>query len=245
MGGFLSDNDLALGICGAQLSELADAPQLHQALVELFMIVPSALLKDWEDIRDEEVEAHPNHRKASLLKFKLNSLLFKPNGVEELLAFFGSTALREARNDQKRHAKRLRGRHEELKNNFPPSKSGKYIREQANEFATYIVFQVLGDTHSDFLNKFRNDVKDLHPEVFLSVWIFAQVIYYKYYLGGRDPKRMSDFGDLAHLALIPYCELVVMERDLCNVLNQIKKNGSSLASTEIRNIDFFQEWTWK
>ncbi|MEX1143241.1 MAG: hypothetical protein WEC16_00230 [Anaerolineales bacterium] len=242
---FLFGNDLTLGICGAQLSELSDATRLHQALVELFMSVPSALLKDWEVIRDEEVEAHPNHRKATLLKYPLNSLLLKPNGTEELLTFLGSSDLRDARNDQKRHAKQLEGRLNTLKSNFPPSKSGKYVQEQVDEFANGIVIQVLRDTQYEFLNKYRNNAKDLHLDVFLSVRLFAQVVYYKYYLGERDPDRPSDFGDLAHLALIPYCELAVMERDLSNVLCQIKNHGSSLSSTVIRNIDFFEDWIWK
>ena len=42
--------------------------------------------------------------------------------------------------------------------------------------------------------------------------------------------------------LIPYCELAIMERDLCDTLRQIKRNHTVLDSTEIRNIDFLNEW---
>lgn len=35
-----------------------------------------------------------------------------------------------------------------------------------------------------------------------------------------------------------------MERDLCNVLNQIKKNEDVLDHTVIKNIDFISKWDW-
>jgi hypothetical protein len=71
------------------------------------------------------------------------------------------------------------------------------------------------------------------------------VIFYKYYLGQREPKKLSDFGDLAHLFVLPYCELAVMERDLCNVLNQIKRNQDTLKTTIVRDVNFFVDWSWQ
>ena len=68
--------------------------------------------------------------------------------------------------------------------------------------------------------------------------VYQFVIFYKYYLGQRQPKRLSDFGDLFHLFSIPYCKVAVFERDLCNVLNQIKNKQEILKYAEIYNIDF-------
>jgi hypothetical protein len=135
-------------------------------------------------------------------------------------------------------------RHAELKSNFPPSKTGKYTRQQADEFAWMMVIQWLASTHRDFLASFQNDIESFHPKVFLSLRLLAHVIFYKYYLGQREPNRLSDFGDLAHLVSIPYCELAVMERDLCNVLNQIKRHQDTLKSTVVRDIDFLKDWSW-
>jgi len=236
---FLTENDLTLAV-SVQVAELSDAKSLHQSLTELFVSVPSALVKSWDVILNEEVKAHPEKRTETLLTYPLNAIIF--DGVQKLRDFFSSKNLRDARKDQLENAQQYAKRHTDLKGNFPPSKTGKYTREQADEFAWIQVMQWLGDTHRDFLASFQNNIKNFRPEVFLSVRLFAHLIFYKYYLGRREPNKISDFGDLSHLFLIPYCDLAIMERDLCNVLNQIKRHQDTLASTIVRDIDFVKTW---
>jgi len=242
---FLKQNDLTLGVSTAQAMELSDANRLHENIATLFLGVPSGLLKPWDMILDEEVKAHPHERRESLLLHPLNAMLIEPGGIEKLQGFLSSKGLSTARKHQRRLAQQMPERLAELKDNFPPSKTGKYIRQQANEYAWRMVVQQLNFTHRDFLASFQNDIENLHAEVFLSVRLFAHVIFYKYYLGQREPEIPTDFGDLAHFAYIPYCELAVMERDLCNVLNQIKGHEDTLKSTVVRNIDFFADWLWR
>ena len=142
------------------------------------------------------------------------------------------------------HAQQMSARHAQLKQNFPPSKSGKYVRGQSDQFADIQVMQWLVYDHRDFLEKMQADISQFHPEVFLSIRLYAYVLFYKYYLGKRELKKLSDFGDLGHLFYIPYCELAVMERDLCNILKQIKQNHDVLSNTIVKNIDFLSEWDW-
>jgi hypothetical protein len=243
--GFLTQNHLTLGIGGAQVAELSDARNLHQALAEMFVALPSAILKNWDTVLDEEVIAHPQQRTESLFYYPLNALLFEQNGLQALQDFLSSSQLSDARKDQLFHAQKFAKHHSELKDNFPKSKTGKYSREQADEFAWIMVMQWLGNTHRNFLEGFQNEIGNFHPEVFLSIRLFAHIIFYKYYLGQREPTKISDFGDLAHLFVLPYCELAIMERDLCNVLNQIKRNQDTLKSTIVRDIDFFEDWSWQ
>ncbi len=235
---FLGDNDLTLGISGTQIVELSDANRLHHKLVALFISVPSALLKIWDSIIAEEVKSYPEPRKETLLLYPLNALLLEQNGLDNLLNFLSSRGLRDARNDQLHYARQMLAEHNRLKTNFPPSKSGKYTREQADKFAQEMVRQWLAIDHLSFLAGFQDPSKDFLSEVFISVRLYAYVIFYKYYLGQREPRKLSDFADLGHLFFIPYCNLVVIEKDLCNVLNQIKRNHDILGSTEIKNIDF-------
>ena len=81
----------------------------------------------------------------------------------------------------------------------------------------------------------------LKDEVFRSIQLFAYFVYYQYYLDNRVPKEISDFGDLFHLFYIPYCKMVIIERDMCNILNKIKSHGQILSNVNVRNIDFFKE----
>lgn len=241
---FLRQNDLTLGLGTAQVAELSDARKLHSSLVELLMSVPSGLLKTWDIIIAEEVKAHPHSRTESLLLNPLNQLLLEPGGLQNLYNFLSSEPLSDARQDQLAHAEQMAERHTQLKKNFPPSKTGSYTREQADEFTFAMICQWLVTDHRDFLGAMQQDIQGFHPEVFLSIRLYAQVLFYKYYLGRREPKKLSDFGDTGHLFYIPYCKLAVMERDLCNVLNQIKRHHDTLDSTVVRNIEFFDDWEW-
>ena len=242
--GFLEKNDLTLGLGTAQIAELADARRLHPSLVALFLNVPTGILKIWDTIIAEEVEAHPQRRTQPLLLYALNAILLEDDGVQELCAYLSSEGLSEARRDQLLHAQQMSARHAQLKQNFPPSKSGKYVRGQSDQFADIQVMQWLVYDHRDFLEKMQADISQFHPEVFLSIRLYAYVLFYKYYLGKRELKKLSDFGDLGHLFYIPYYELAVMERDLCNILKQIKQNHDVLSNTIVKNIDFLSEWDW-
>lgn len=241
---FLTQNDLTLGLSGATFVEIHDADRLHSNIPKLCISVPSALLKDFQVIIAEEIQSYPSHRTETLLWRTLNDLLLKPSGPEEILEFLSSDGLAQTRQEQLFLAKHMSPKHLELKENFPPMKSGKYSRHQADKFTNNMVIQWLSKSNPDFL---LHNSKNFRPESFLSIRLFAYVIFYKYYLGNRTPKpgRTSEFGDLGHLFYLPYCELAVMERDLCEILNQIKRHHNTLESTVIRNIDFLEDWEWK
>jgi hypothetical protein len=238
----LEENDLTIGLGGGQVSELSEAIRLHQKLFAIFMYTPTGIIKNPDEILSEEVRAHPNQRNDTLLLSPLNSILLEENGPQKFIDFLSSKKLKSARRDQLWHAKRMRKQHEKLKRNFPPSKSGKYTREQADTFSQRQVMQWLFYYHKDFLDEHENQPSNIYYELFLSIRLYGYVIFYKYYLGQREPKKLSDFGDLFHIFPLPYCEVVVMERDLCNILNQIKKNHNILNSTNIHNIDFLKNW---
>ena len=48
-----------------------------------------------------------------------------------------------------------------------------------------------------------------------------------------------DFGNLFHLFYFPYCKLIILERHMCSILNQIKSHCKVLDGVEVRNVDFF------
>ena len=240
---FLRDSNLTVAIGPGQVAELSDARRLHTNLACFLVSIPTGIIKNPDKILAEEVQAHPKRRTESLLMYPLNRILLEENGLEKLVQFLSSRSLAAARDDQLCHARQMARRHSKLKNNFPPKPSGTYTRGQADEFSEAQVLQWLAQTHRRFLEQFQGNIEGFNPDAFLSIRLFGYVIFYKYYLGRREPNKLSDFGDLFHLFAIPYCELVVMERDLCNTLNQIKRNHAILKSTDIQNIDFLQRFS--
>jgi len=132
---------------------------------------------------------------------------------------------------------------DDLKPNFPASKSGKYIPAQAYDFAWILTIQQLAGSHPDFMQRFQNGVANFKAEIFLSAQIMGYAVFYNYYLAGRTPQG-SDFGDMFHLHAMPYCKLVVVERNMCDVLNQVKRNNKVLEGVVVKNLKFLDDWNW-
>lgn len=228
---FLKKEDLCLAFGEGHLYELSKDSRLHQPVTNMLLSMPSAMIKTRSAIGDEEVQAHPSYRSDTLLDS--GSPKFTPN---ILMNLFNSQSTPKARQSQINAASQMNAILTQLKSNFPPP----YTRAKAVEYATYMVIQILAQNYYDFCSSFRSNFQNLHTEVFQSMKLHALVIYQKYYLQGRNPNERSDFGDLWHLAAIPYCMLAIMEKDQCQVLTQIKQHHDILNSTDLENIDFIK-----
>jgi hypothetical protein len=237
---YLFAEELFIAVSGAQLVELVDADCQHEALRNLLLLVPSAWVKPIEQIVDEEVAAYPNPRTSPLMMYITQAMLLeKGDPFAKLKGYLGNGRLKAARRDQKHSIPQFIHGVVARKSNFPPSASGKYVKEQAGFFAWCIVLQWLASSHLSFVKQFKNNASELRAELFPSIYVYALYIYYKYYLQGREPKR-SDFGDLHHIGSIPYCRIAVVEKDMCSILNQIKRNENVMPNTEVHNIDFIR-----
>lgn len=237
---FLHSHDLCLAIGSGQISELSSDDRLHEPLNDLLTAAPSALIKTHDVILDEEVKSYPYKRTDTLFQYPLNALLGKPDFGD----YLSSAELTKARDEQKQTSYTWMQNLTSLKPNFPPGKSGKYTRAQAPFFANVLTFQELVSEYSSFLQQFKDNYNSINFEVFLSIRIKDFVTFYKYYLTGLEPTKASDFGDMFHLHAMPYCKLVVVERNMCEILNQIKMNSSILDGTVVKNIKFLDDWDW-
>jgi hypothetical protein len=184
------------------------------------------------------VSRDPGRR--TLLAYPLNALIIEEGGPAKLWDFLSSHGLRQARRGQREAALQLPARLALLKSNFPPASDGNYKKEQAPLFSFALTIQWLSAGHGSFLQQYKADVTQFRETVFKSVRLYAYVMYYKYYLGGRTPTKPSDFGDLSHLYALPYCPVVVVERDMANVLRQIQRHDDVLSSSEVLDIDFLK-----
>jgi|GEM_PF-1312288 len=236
---FLYRDDLCIAVSGAQVAELSSDTRLHRPLNDLLTAVPSVLIKPADVILNEEVQAHPRRRTATLLQYPLNAL----HGKQDFAQYLSSPELAEARREQRQTAQEWMRRLVDLKSNFPPSKTGKYTSDQADFFAWIITIQQLSGSHREFMERFRNDVANFKADVFLSAQIMGYAVFYKYYLAGRTPQD-SDFGDMFHLHAMPYCKLVVVERNMCEVLRQVKRKHKVLDGVVLKNLRFLDDWTW-
>jgi len=226
----LYGNDLCIAVSRALLLELSDATRKHADLNTFFTVLPSALIKKRETIIEEEVRSYPDRRTDTLLYYPLNTEL----GKQTITKWLSADGVREGRKQQRLDAQEMKRQLDSVKYNYSPSKSGKYVKEQAKDFAWRITLQWLARAHADFLRHLHNNGLVLGAEVFQSIQFYAYFIYYKYYLGNREPRKMSDFGDLFHLFYLPYCKLAVLEKDMYDILRQIDSGYKILGNMEVK-----------
>ncbi len=240
LGRYLAREGMVLGVSGAQLVELSDAQGLHSALCALFDSLPCALTKPWDQIMSEEFRAYPAPRRDSLLLCDLRAAMSQSSAGVLGQLLLSPDKWRAVRQQQRRNAEQMSSRLAQRKSTFPPSSTGYYTVKQAGLFADLQVIQWLAQIFGELPSCQHDGKMEFHPEVFSSIRLYALVVFYKYYLQQREARRQSDFGDLFHLFPVPYCELVVLERDLCEILRQIGRRCDVLRSTRVCNIDWLE-----
>jgi hypothetical protein len=232
---FLIKYNLYIAFSDALLIELSQATRKHDEFNTFFTILPSAKIKSFEAVIEEEVKSYPKMRTDSLLLWPTNIEF----GKQTIASWLISDEIKEARRKQLLYAKNMKQHLESVKSNLPSSTQGKYNKAQAEMFAWLITLQWLRKNQPDFVKKLIDNKHPLKAEVFPSIQLFAYYVYYRYYLDNRQPRELSDFGDMFHLFYFPYCKIIILERDMCNILNKIKSHSKMLDGVEVVNIDFF------
>lgn len=233
---FLFENHLCIAVSDALLIELSQAARKKADFNTFFTILPSAKIKSFEAVTEEEVKLYPKMRTDTLFLRPTNSEF----GRQTTTSWLISDKIKEARRKQLLHAKKIKQHLESVKANFPPSNHGKYNKWQVEIFAWMVTVQLLRGSHPDFMKKLNDNRRLLKAEVFPSIQLFAYYVYYKYYLDNSQPKTLSDFDCLFHLFYFPYCKLLILERNMCSILNRIKSHCKMLDGVEVKNVDFFK-----
>ena len=232
---YLSENDLTIAVSDGLLAELSQATRKHDDLELLFTCLPSAMIKSFETILHEEIQAYPNARQNNLLHYPLSH----PSYTKTLREHLSSKKLAQTRNQQLAFAKQMKKRHFLLKPNFKPTKKGSYTKEQVSDFARQLTKQWLRK-NSVFKERFGEQDSKIDYSKFRSLQLYAHVLFYKFYLGGRTPKK-TDFGDLYNIFSLPYCEKIVLEKDLHETFRQIKLHTDVLSCTHNEKTDFIDK----
>jgi hypothetical protein len=233
---FLFKNNLCIAFSDALLVELSQASKKHDEFNTFFTVLPSAKIKSFEVVIDEEVNSYPKTRTDTLVLPPASS----ESGKQTIANWLSSDEIKEARRKQLLYAENIKQHLESVKSNFPPSTQGKYNKGQTEMFAWLFSVQWLRKSHPDFMKKLIEHKRLLKAEVFPSIQLLAYYVYYKYYLGSKQI-GVSDFGDLFHLFYFPYCKLIILESDMYIILNEYRSRSKMLDPVEIANMNFFKK----
>ena len=232
---FLFENHFCIAVSDGLLIQLSQETRKQADFNTFFTLLPSDKIKSYEAVIEEEVKSYLKLRADTLLLWSTNSDF----GKETIASWLISDKIKEAQRKQQLNAKNVKHHLESVKSNFPPSNLGKYNREQAEIFAWMFTVQWLRGSHPEFMNKLNEKRHLLKAELFPSIQLFAYYVYYRCYLDTKQPRTLSEFGDLLNLFYFPYCKLIILERNMCSILNKIKSHSDMLDGVEVANIDFF------
>lgn len=233
----LFSNRLYIALSDSLLVELSQATKNHSEFDNLFILLPSAKIKNFETVIAEEVKSYPKKRIECLLAHPLTLEVGKQTIAERLTSDEAS----EAQKQQLFFAKNMKQQLDSAKAHLPHSKENKYTIEQAEIFTWMVIVHWLTASHPAFMKKLNDNGLVLEAEAFPSIQLYALYVYYKYYLGNKESKEISEFSDLFHLFHFPYCKLIIVEREMYDILNKIKSHCKLLQDTEVKNIDFFKD----
>jgi hypothetical protein len=232
---FLFENHLCIAVSDALFIELSQETVKQADFNTFFTLLPSAKIKSFEAVIEEEVKSYPKTRTDASLLWPADSKFSKENITSWLIP----DKIEEGQIKQLLHAKKMRQYLESVNSNFPPPNLGKFNKEQTEFFAWMLTAQWLRGSHPQFMKKLNEKRRLLKGEAFPSIQLLAYYVYYKCYLGNRQSKALSDFSDLFHLFYFPYCKLIILETDMYDILNKIKSDSKMLDSVEVTNMDFF------
>ena len=233
----LFNNRLYIALSDSLLVELSQTTKKHSELDNLFTLLPSGKIKNFETVIAEEVISYPKKRNESLLSYPLTLEVDKQTIPDWLV----SNEVKKAKRQQLVFAKNMKQQLDSAKSNLPHSKKNKYSIKQAEIFTWMVIIQWLTANHPTFMKKLNDKGLLLRAEAFPSVQLYTLYIYYKHYLGNRESKELSELSNLLHLFHFPYCKLIIVEREMYNILHKIKSQYKLLQDTEIKNIDFFKD----
>lgn len=233
----LFSDRLYIALSDSLLVELSQATRKHSEFDNLFILLPSAKIKNFETVIEEEVKSYPRMRTDPLLAYPITLEIGNQTIAEGLVP----DEVRKAQRRQRFFAKNMKRQLDSVESNLPKSKENEYTKEQAKLFTWMVAVQWLTASHPAFMKKLNDKKLLLKAEPFPSIQLYALYVYYKYYLGNKKSKELSEFGNLFHLFHFPYSKLIIVEREMFNILNKIKSHYKLLQDTEVKNIDFFKD----
>lgn len=228
---YLNNKEICLSVSDINLVELGEATRKHKQIVEFICCPNTVVLKSQQNILIEEVGNYPRETGVDIIGSYLDS---SEKTKKSLLENFLSQERKNSKNILREDASTMSKVLIQRKQNFPPSPSGKYIKEQASDFAKLVILGRLSKENPELL---KNNI-DINENYFRSLALSPYLSYFRYYLGNRTPNNKSDLGDFFHPTYLPFCNLAIVEKDMAENLRQIKLISPLISELQIEDIGF-------
>lgn len=205
------------------LFELRDRPDLYQEFLELFAIVPFALVQHPSALLEQEINAYPKGEASPLLavfSFVRDDDFGDPAGFLDN-AFSDQTII----DAEKRWASEWKAESLDamlkLRDNFPPGPNGYDIRD-ALRFVELALLQNVISTDLEWAENTIEREGDIDVTAFPSLRMILHTVFFRFYYENRDPELQDVFDILIHAAA-PHVDLVLTEGFQVEVMKKVSR----------------------
>ncbi len=210
--------------------ELRLAPNIYHEFFSIFKSFPSLVLKDHEQICQEEFK---NYGEQNQLNPGLTNLFNNPFAKEDLdiekaiEVLYTPELQRKFENDK---SSILDGVLSSRKN-FQ-AKNKKYTKREIDEFVETTVITQLILRNREWVQNKLDKKENIEIDRFPSLKVMAYIIFYKFYLSDRKA-HLSDVPDIIMSSLYPYIDVLLIEKSQAEMIRQIQRRHSFCPQLEV------------
>jgi hypothetical protein len=214
------------------LIELRRSPNLFKRFIQQFHPLPCVLLKGYEWLLQDEIEAYPDPRTIDPCALAFTPLGGEGNLLKNLPVIMQSPAL--VKQERQWNA----GREEivdgmiSLVPNFPPD-GDKYTAAQLNDFIFLAGLQQLALRADGFFKRTLDAGSTVELDAFPSLKASLYTVFHKFYVDRDRKSSDSDAFDIIIAASVPYVEAIITENHQAEVLRKTKRRDDFIEGLQV------------
>jgi hypothetical protein len=234
-----SPDEYILSFSPFTVIEIIQRSDLLDKFCQFFSIVPSIVLKGYEQIREYECDSYDSDVEfdIGLLSFtslKKTGIFPDPKDIRRVITDKKVTLLEDAWLADR--SKILNGIQNLVKNYQP--KGEKYTEAEIKHFVKMVSYQQVEMLRPGWFSNCEINFDDFQANRMPSFVMMSFLVFYKFYSDNRKA-ILSDVFDLVISASFPYVEVIITEKSMFDSIQKMKKIDDFLEGIIIHKLNEF------
>ncbi len=226
--------DYLLCITFTGIAELYKCDDLFDEFFNYLSIIPFFVLKNFNQLLNEEIDNYPLNNKVDPICFSFKALE-KKEYYSQCKGLFYTEPIKTRlikENDIEVKKDTLKAVLSWIKG-YPKPING-FTKKDIELWVELVLYKRLVEVNRPFLEQ----NKKLDYNYFLSWKMIAYLTFYKFYLNNKRP-TISDLGDILMSANFPYVDAIVVEKNVKEIVRQIQNKHNFVRHLELFDINCF------
>jgi len=222
--------------------ELKKSSSVYQQFLDLFSIIPCAILKSHEQLLADEVNVYPLCDEINPILVAAPGRTISKNSIKDVLDLaFSNKQISSDENRWNSAREEIVNGIVSLVRNFPP-KNEKYSKKEIREFIQLAGFQQIALRQMKFAKSIVDSNKAVEIDAFPSIKMTTFVVFYKFYVDQRK-HLVSDAFDILIFSVLPYVDTIITESHFANTIKKIKSQDKFIKHVDTYTIKHLRNLT--